>query len=470
MMRSLLSVSALLLGSGLLLFGGGLNSILLPVRGEAEGFSAATLGFLGTGWAIGYVLGCMRTPRMVARVGHIRAFGIVCSVAAMAVLFSLLVIHPMAWIPARAVQGFCFAAAAMIVESWLNERTEKNARGRVFGAYTMVNLGATTAGQITLTMGDPMGYVFFVIAAMLYCLALLPTAITAGAAPKPLTQVSLKLKRLWKNSPVAVFAVAMVGISNGAFGTLGAVFGARVGFDIGQIALFLSLPILTSALLQLPVGWLSDRNDRRLVLIGTAVLALTVECIVLLFGVTDPLMLIALASVFGVGIYSMYPVIVAHASDHAVDGNFLQISGGLLLVYGVGAIIGPSLAGLAMTRFGATGLFYVTASAHVMLILFTVSRLFLRDAVPQDVKGSFQPSALARTLTPETLAMAEEAAEEQRAAEVRRGVEEGSDGPEDAEAVVTAPEHSDGAGVAEEPERTAPQDATDGAKDKGPTR
>lgn len=124
------------------------------------------------------------------RVGHIRAFGIMCSVAAMAILFSLLVIHPFSWIPARAVQGFCFAAAAMIVESWLNERAEASSRGRIFGAYTMVNLGATTAGQITLTLGDPNGMVFFVVAAMVYCMALLPTAVSAGASPKPLTQVS----------------------------------------------------------------------------------------------------------------------------------------------------------------------------------------------------------------------------------------------------------------------------------------
>jgi MFS family permease len=411
MVRNLLPVSALLLGSAFLLFAGGVNGLILPIRGEAEGFTATVLGLLGTGWAAGYIAGCLRTPVLVARVGHIRAFGTMCALASIAVLISLIFVTPYVWIPARALSGFCFAGAAMIVESWLNERSDASTRGRVFGVYTMVNLGATTAGQIALTLGDTTGYLFFVVAAMVYSMALLPTAISATTTPQPLTQVSLDLKALWRNSPIAVFAVLMVGISNSAFGTLAAVYGLRVSFDITQVALFTSLPILAAAVIQIPIGVLSDRNDRRVVLIAIAAVALVADGLFVFSGQADPALLIGFACLFGAMIYAMYPVIVAHASDHAEPGRFIQVSGGLLLVYGIGAIIGPTLAGLAMTHFGAQGLFYVTAGAHILLILFALLRLRARAGVAPEEKVTFQPGPIARNATPETAVFAADEAE-----------------------------------------------------------
>lgn len=406
MIRSLIPLTALLMGSAFLLFAGGMNGLVLPIRGEAEGFSAASLGFLGTGWAVGYVAGCLRTPVLVARVGHIRAFGAMCALAAIAVLLSLLLITPWVWVPVRSMSGFCFAGAAMIVESWLNERADAKSRGRVFGIYTMVNLAASTAGQMVLTLGDASGYLFFVLAAMIYCLALLPTAISATVTPRPLTQVSLDLVKLWRNSPIAVFAVLMVGISNASFGTLAAVYGARIGLSLGNIALFASIPILAGAASQIPVGIASDRFDRRKVLIGVAVVALIADGLFLFSGVTKPLFALALAALFGATVFAMYPIIVAHANDHADPGAFIQVSGGLLLVYGIGSIVGPTAAGFAMASFGATSLFAVSASAHVMLILFALVRLKIAPAVAQDDKIAFRANPLARASTPETAALA----------------------------------------------------------------
>ncbi len=411
MVKSLLPLTALLMGSAFLLFAGGVNALILPVRGEAEGFTAASLGLLGTGWAIGYVAGCLRTPALVARVGHIRAFGAMCAIAAIAILLSLVLITPWVWIPVRALSGFCFAGAAMIVESWLNERADASSRGRIFGIYTMVNLAATTAGQMVLTLGDANGYFFFVLAAMVYCLALLPTAISATTTPRPLTQVSLNLRGLWKNSPIAFFAVLMVGISNAAFGTLAAVFAARVGLTLNDIAFFASIPILAGAASQIPVGIASDKFDRRKVLIAIALLALIADAMFLFTGVTQPLLILSFSALFGATVYAMYPVIVAHANDHAEPGTFIQVSGGLLLVYGVGAIVGPTVAGFAMTSFGATSLFAITGAAHVLLILFALLRLKTAPAVTPENKGTFQAHPLARASTPETAALAADQAE-----------------------------------------------------------
>lgn len=406
MIRSLLPLTALLMGSAFLLFAGGVNSLILPVRGEAEGFSATSLGLLGTGWAIGYVAGCLRTPALVARVGHIRAFGAMCALAAIAVLMSLVLMDPWVWVPVRAVSGFCFAGAAMIVESWLNERSDKASRGRIFGIYTMVNLAATTAGQMVLTLGDANGFFFFVLAAMVYCLALLPTAISATTTPQPLTSVSLDLRGLWNNSPISFFAVLMVGVSNASFGTLAAVYAARMGLPLADIALFTSIPILAGAVLQIPVGIASDRFDRRIVLFVIAVVALLSDAVFLFAGFSDPIVLMGLSAVFGATVFSMYPVIVAHANDHAAPGTFIQVSGGLLLVYGVGSIVGPTIAGFVMSSYGAPSLFAVTGVAHILLILFALLRLTSAPAVAAKDKGSFQSIPLARALTPETAALA----------------------------------------------------------------
>jgi MFS family permease len=348
MLRQLLPVSALVLGSALLLFAGGMHGLILPVRGSIEGFSAGALGLLGTGWAIGYVAGCLISPRLVGAVGHIRTFGVMCALAAVSILLQALIVDAWAWIPIRAVSGFCFAGAAMIVESWLNDRAEPSTRGTIFGVYTMVNLVAATAGQMAISLGDASGFLFFAVAAIVYCLALVPTAMSTSASPAPLTSVRLDLGALWRNSPVAVVAVFLVGVSNAAFGTLAAVYADGVGLTLATIALFASIPVLAGAVAQIPIGFASDRMDRRKVLLGIAVAALAADLAFLLLLPEGRTLNLVLVGIFGAAIFAMYPVILAHANDHAPPGTSIQVSGGLLMVYGLGSIIGPLVAGLTM--------------------------------------------------------------------------------------------------------------------------
>lgn len=406
MVRQLIPIAALLLGSALLLFAGGVNALILPVRGSAEGFSALSLGLLGTGWAFGYVAGCVLTPRLVGRVGHIRSFSVMSSFAAVALLASLMMIDPAAWIPLRALCGFCFAGAAMIVESWLNERADARSRGKIFGVYTMVNLFASTAGQMSLTLGDPNGYFYFAFGALFYCLALVPTAISSGASPAPLVSVKLDIRMLWRNSPVAVFAVLAVGVSNSAFGTLAAVYADRVGLALTAVALFTSAPILAGAVAQIPVGFLSDRVDRRKVLIGLALVAIVADLAFILLQPEGRMANLALSCLFGATIFSMYPVIVAHASDHAAPGTYIQISGGLLLIFGVGSIVGPLVAGALMGAMGAFGLFVTTAAAHGLMALYALWRIGRRAPVAAADKAAFKVAPPGRATTPETAALA----------------------------------------------------------------
>ncbi|WP_430513447.1 MFS transporter [Pannonibacter phragmitetus] len=385
------------------------------MRGLAEGFSDTSLGMLGAGWAAGYIAGCLLVPMIVKRVGHIRTFGVLASIAAISMLLNLLFMMPEVWIPLRSVTGFCFAGAAMIVESWLNERANNKTRGRVFGIYTMINLGSTTIGQMLLTLGDPTGFVFFVVGSIIYSLSLLPTALSTAATPTPLTQARLDPRKLWENSPVAVIAVILTGISNGAFGTLGAVYGRRIGLEVGDVAIMMSLSLLIGALIQVPVGMVSDRIDRRLVLIGMGLVAMVVETVLSLLSAPGSTTVIIFVSLFGGMIYSMYPVIVAHANDHAAPGEFLKTSGGLLMLYGVGTMIGPIAAAALMSATSPSALFHVTAGAHLLMVLFTVWRMTQRASPSVAEKSDFVPViTTGRLSTPETAAMDPRSDEEQQ--------------------------------------------------------
>ncbi len=387
------------------MFAGGINSILLPLLGSQKDFTAINLGLIGAAWAIGYVSGCLLVPHIVQRVGHIRSFSVLAALAAITILACQLVIHPGVWIPGRAVSGFCFSGAAMIVESWLNEQTEAKHRGQVFGFYTMVNLGATTAGTMAISFGSLAGPLFFILSAIFYCLALLPTALTSTRAPRPLTQANLNLAALWRNSPVAVAGAVLIGVTNGAFGTLGPVYAERIDLGTGAVALFMSLSLLTGALIQMPVGFLSDRIDRRAILIAQAAVAAACELYLAGWrpqGSTENLVAGAL---LGSVLYSMYPVIVAHANDRAEPETFLQISGGLLLLFGIGAIAGPFIAGVAMATGHPSTLFLTTCVAHLAIAIYALMRMFTRDATDLKEKSGFVSVMPARLTTPETALM-----------------------------------------------------------------
>ncbi len=397
------STGPLLVGVAALFFAGGLNGLILPVRGAQEGFSAVALGLLGTGWAVGFIAGCLIVPRIVARVGHIRAFGGMTALAGISILLSALLLTPYAWVPLRALSGFCFAGAAQIIESWLNESAGAEARGRVFGFYAMVNLGANTAGQLVLPFGDTSSEAFFIIGAIFYAAALIPTGLYATQAPKPLTEVNLDIGRLWRNSPIAVVGVTLVGIANSAFGTLAAVYGNATGMSVTVIALFVSVTLFGGAAAQVPVGWLSDRTDRRQVLIGAAVLAVATALIFSMWGPRGTTAVLVLATGYGAFIHVMYPLLISHANDHAPDGDFLRTSGGLLLLFGVGSIAGPLIAGLAMSVAGPDGLFMTTAAVHLVLIAYTVWRMVARG--PAKNRGEFVQVPTARYSTPGSLAL-----------------------------------------------------------------
>ena len=406
MLRHLLPISALLLGAGLLKFAGGMNGLILPLRGEAEGFTPFALGALGTSWAVGFVTGSLTMARLVGRTGHVRAFGVMCAMATFAVLMSLLLLNETAWILLRSISGFCFAGAAMIVESWLSERASGKSRGVVFGTYKMINLLATTAGQLALSLGDPTGYIFFIVPAIVYCLALVPTAVSEAPAPAPLVRVHLDLRRIWRSSPIAVVAIFCVGVANGAFNSLAAVYATLEGFSVPDVTLFVSVPLLAGAFMQIPVGLISDRVDRRMLLVFLSLTALVASVVFVSIDPAPRLAKIGLGTVFGAAIFTMYAVIVAHANDQTKPGGEVQLAAGILVIFGVGSMVGPTVAGAMISAYGPWALFTVTGAAHTVMILFTLLLIARQRSVPRQEKSNTPRVDLAASSTPETAAFA----------------------------------------------------------------
>jgi MFS family permease len=405
MTTQLVAVAALLFGSAFLLTAGGIHSLLLPVRGAIEGFTVAELGLIGTGWAVGFVAGCLVVPAIVRRVGHVRSYSVMASLAAVAILLNLLIVSPPSWILLRALSGFCFAGAFMIVESWLNERSTQESRGTIFSVYQIVNFIALTAGQLTLAIREPTDHFFFTIGAIFYCLAILPTALSRAESPRPLKTARLDVRALFANSPVAAVGCFLIGNVNGAFGTLGAVYGNQIGLSIASIAFMMAGSLLGGSLIQFPLGWLSDRTDRRRVLVATAFGAALIGIALLLVRPRSPELVIGLILLFGGMIYPMYALAVAHANDFAAPDDFVKIAGGLLLLYGVGTMSGPLFGAMAMEWISAEGLFAFCALVHLALGLYTLFRMRRRAAPDLATRETFQGMPAPRIVTPESVAL-----------------------------------------------------------------
>ena len=402
---NILPVLALLVGTLFLYLGNGLHSLLLPVRGAAEGYPTTSLGLLGTSWASGFVLGCLIAPALVRRIGHARAFSGFISMIAIIALLTGIVVDSFWWIVLRAVTGFCTAGTSMIIESWLNERATNKSRGMIFSLYVTITLIGAVGGQLVIPFADVKTPILFMVCGIFYCVAMMPTTLSNAQTPQPLKSIKLDLPALYRNSPVSFFGILLVGIANGAFGTLGAVFGTKAGLGQGEIALMMSATIFAGAVMQLPAGKLSDMMDRRYVLIVLAGLAALSGLFVVILEPGNVTVLIIMISIYGATANALYPIAVAHANDFASPEDFVKVSGGLLLLYGIGTVIGPTIGGPVMTAAGPYALFLVTGFSHVALVIYAMIRSRIRKAKPVGTRESFTATSAGPLTTPESLTL-----------------------------------------------------------------
>jgi MFS family permease len=380
---------SLLAGVAFLLCGNALLGTMIPLRGLHEHFTPVIIGLMGSSYNLGFVVGCLACPYLILRAGHIRAYSTLVSLAAATTLIHPMVVDPMVWIGARAITGFCLAGLYLIIESWLNDRASNDNRGLIMSVYIVVNFLTTTAGQLMVLLAPIEHFELFAAASLLVSLAVVPVALTTSAQPAPIAIVQFRPLRLLKIAPVGLTGTFMIGIANGAFWSLVTVFAIGRGMSPGGAAIFLSIAVIGGALMQWPVGRLSDAVDRRLVLAVVMVLSATASLFTVLlpFGISG---LFVMAFLLGMVVLTSYSVAAAHAYDRAEKSAYVEMATGVLLANGVGAVFGPLIASFAMERWGDGSLFVFMAIVELMLAGFIALRWRIRPSRPDDPKETFE--------------------------------------------------------------------------------
>lgn len=380
MWETLRSITSLLLSFGLLLLANGLFGTLLGLRSKLEGFSTETTGLIMAGYSAGLLLGAIYAVRVVANVGHIRAFAAFASIMSTAVLLHLLWVEPVVWLVLRVVAGFCMAGMVMVAESWINERATNSTRGRIMSLYMVTNYLGAGCGQLLLNVAHPEEFQLFVIASIIFSVALVPVLLTRATGPKPVSPQRASLSDLFRISPVGIVGTISAGLCNASINSLGAVFAKDADLSIAEVSIFMACIILGGMVLQFPVGRLSDLIDRRATLLFVA--AITSACAIsITYAVTNgggwPLFL--LAAVYGGFAFTVYPLSCAQVNDMADPDHLVQVSAGLLVAFGIGAIIGPIAAAQTMGLIGPHGLFVFIAAITGSLAVFTLLRMLVRS-------------------------------------------------------------------------------------------
>ncbi|MEQ8266734.1 MAG: MFS transporter [Parvibaculum sp.] len=390
MSRALAPVFSLLLATAILLVGNGLLGTLIPIRAGIDGFATTTVGIIGSVYFAGFLVGCLATPHLVRRAGHIRSFATFCGLASAAPLIHALSSDPIMWSLMRVLTGFCFAGLYMVIESWLNEQSTNETRGRIFSSYVMINLFALTVGQIMLNAADTAGFVLFAVCSILTSLALVPVAMTSSVQPMPIQSTRIDIWKLYALSPVGLMGSFVVGVANAPFWTLAPLYASESGLDTAGISLFMAAAIIGGAIAQWPIGRISDRMDRRRVIAALSIGAAVGEIALVLAGGSGSVTAVMLAGfLFGVFGLTLYSVCVAHMNDHGQSESFVAISGGLLIVFSVGSIIGPTAASVGVSTFGIASIFVVTAAVHFAFAVYTVYRIGSTPALTGAQRADF---------------------------------------------------------------------------------
>ena len=393
--QSLSSVAALLTSFGLLLLANGLFGTLIGLRTQIEDFSTAVAGLIVAAYFLGLFAGGIQAVRVVAAVGHIRAFAAFASIMSVTALGIVLVIDHFAWAALRFVGGFCMAGMIVATESWLNERCTNETRGQVMAFYMITNYLAAGCGQFILPLGDPADFELFCVASIIYSLALVPVLLTRASAPRPSPPERASMPELWKVSPLGLIGATAAGVVNTNFQGLAPVFAYGEGFSVAHTSIFMAAGIIGGLVFQWPMGRLSDRIDRRTVLagvaLGTAGAAFGVGLIADTPGV-DFWDLVVLVLIYGGLSSTVYSLCAAHTNDFAPPEKLAQTASGLLIAYGIGASAGPVLTSSLMEMFGPSTLFMVNAGVLGSLGLFALYRMFRRAPKPKAEQRPIVPS------------------------------------------------------------------------------
>lgn len=395
MVKTLFSLSALLLTTLFMLLGNGLLGSLLGLKLTQAGEGPVVAGLVMSGYYAGLVTGAMLCIRIIRQVGHIRAFAAFCAINIATTLMLTLSQQAGIWIALRFATGMSMMGSYMVIESWLNERAEASMRGRVFSIYMLVSYTAIGGGQFLLALNNKGGLDLFVISALLFAFCMLPVVLTRAVVPQPMQAAEFDLRHLFRLAPHAVYGCLAAGFIAGAFYALGPVYALKQLGGSRLVGTFMAVTIFGGLLLQWPLGMLSDRFKRRIIMQVLGI-GLAVASIGLLFSTDWLLALLVVAAVWGGLAFTIYPVAVAYANDRVSPEELVPAAGALLISYSVGSALGPIVAGFAMKTSGPAGLYLFSAIVGLILTLLLARRRGA-EKVPVAEQGDYM--AVPRTST-----------------------------------------------------------------------
>jgi len=385
----LLPLSSLLSGAGMLVVGVGLLFSVLGLRAGLADFSSIVTGLIMSAYFVGYIIGTYICPAIIHRVGHIRTFAAMASIASTMPILHALWMDPWFWGILRLITGICLVGLYIVIESWLNALAPTRHRGKVFSVYMSVTFVALAIGQWLILVSDRYGFIQFALVSILFSFALIPITLTPIDQPPAVAPPRLDLRQLYKISPLGLSVAVGSGLLNGAFYGMGAVYAQAVGFSELGVATFMATTILGGAIFQWPVGHYSDKHDRRYVMlwicIGSAVLAI----LGFLFSRISENSLVIIGILYGGLVFTLYGLCVAHVNDMIAPSRVLEVTGGLLLLHGIGAAFGPTFAGIVMQTLGPASLLLYFALILGLLALYTVKRIGAAPAVPATEKSNY---------------------------------------------------------------------------------
>ena len=382
-------VTALLLATAILMLGAGLQGVLLPLRAQLDGFTDVHIGIIGSAYFLGQLGGCLFAPNVISRVGHIRAFAAFSAIASTTPLIHAMSADAIVWFVLRLINGAAFAGVLLVIESWLAAASEQETRGSVLGAYTLVHLTVVMAGMQMIGLQSPSEFELFSLVAVLFSLAALPIALTAAIAPVPPKRAKLRLGWLFYISPAAWTAAFLSGFINGAFWMMAPVFAKATGMAARDIALFIASGVLAGAMAQWPIGMLSDRFGRRSFLAILSLIAAGAAVGLVVTDASQIVLLFVFITVFGAANFPIYILALAHANDLVSKRRAVEIASSLLLIFSIGAVIGPVAASISMDAFGASTMFVTTAIAHLAIVGVVAVRGSIRPEIPERNKEDF---------------------------------------------------------------------------------
>jgi MFS family permease len=380
-MRTLISFTALFVSVLFVQLGSGTLGPLDALAGSARGFSTEEIGLLGSAHFLGFFAGCYLAPRYIGSVGHSRAFAAAAAIGAIGALLHPVFEGPYQWALLRLLTGVAVASAYTVVESWLQAKIETRTRGRVFGAFRVVDMSGSIMAQGLIAVLDPASYVSYNIVAVFCCICLLPLSLTRRAAPPTPHAPRLRPVKAALLSPSACFGIIVAGLTGASFRMVGPVFGIENGLSQGEVALFLTSGIVGGAVAQFPVGWIADQTDRRNVLVGLSAAAI-VACLAVAYLTSpgDTTVIFLGAFFFGMTSYPIYSVSAAYANDFAPKDFMVELNAALIFFYSIGAIVSPIFTARLISAYGPAALFLFMAAAHLALILFALYRMTRRRA------------------------------------------------------------------------------------------